>query len=111
IRPVVIIPSALADASFAVDEQDFPGACFLFSKDRFADDADGDPFAELARELRAAIDKVSDRRSIDERLGFVVGQTPAMKRVAETIFQAADSGSTVLVFGESGTEKELVARA
>lgn len=109
--PVVMISSTLADASFGIDEKDFAGACFLFSKDRFAEEAGGDPYAELAHQLLAAVRQAGDRRSLDDRLGFIIGNTPRMKKAAEMVLQAAGAESTVLVAGESGTGKELIAQA
>lgn len=41
----------------------------------------------------------------------IVGDSEAMKKVYEMISQVASSGSTVLVFGETGSGKELVANA
>ena len=49
-----------------------------------------------------------------ERLGVqweLVGQSPGMKAVAEQIARAAASKATLLIRGESGVGKELVARA
>jgi DNA-binding NtrC family response regulator len=43
--------------------------------------------------------------------GAMVGDSPVMREVYETLRKVAASESTVLVFGESGTGKELVARA
>ena len=41
----------------------------------------------------------------------IVGKSPAMKRVFDTIMTVAETDSTVLVTGRSGTGKELVARS
>jgi DNA-binding NtrC family response regulator len=41
----------------------------------------------------------------------MVGRTPAMQAIRETIRKVAPTPSTVLIEGESGTGKELVARA
>jgi DNA-binding NtrC family response regulator len=50
--------------------------------------------------------------SVDESEGeTLVGSSEAMRRVQKTIGLAADSDATVLVLGETGTGKEMVARA
>ncbi len=41
----------------------------------------------------------------------LIGRTPAMEQLRSTIAQVADTGADVLVLGETGTGKELVARA
>jgi transcriptional regulator with GAF, ATPase, and Fis domain len=41
----------------------------------------------------------------------LVGESPALARVRERIAQVAPTDSTVLIQGETGTGKELVARA
>lgn len=41
----------------------------------------------------------------------MVGQSPAIKQVIETIRRVAHADSTVYIYGESGTGKELAARA
>jgi two-component system response regulator HydG len=56
------------------------------------------------RELRTTLDKTFSFPGI-------LGQTPALHRVLDTLHQVADTDATVLVLGESGTGKELVAQA
>lgn len=75
-------------------------------------------------ELRSAVEKASARlrlirknaelrRSLDERFGFegVIGNSPQMHAIVEILKNVAPSDSTVLIEGENGTGKELVARA
>jgi two-component system, NtrC family, nitrogen regulation response regulator NtrX len=50
------------------------------------------------------------RQQLDARYAMV-GESPALLRLREEIRQAAPSNGRVLIFGENGTGKELVARA
>ncbi len=51
------------------------------------------------------------RDEVDKGWGEFVGQSPPMQKVYELIRQVAPGKTTVLVTGETGTGKELVARA
>ncbi len=53
------------------------------------------------------------RSSLKERyrLGDILGRSPAMQAVYELIIKSGASDASVAVFGESGSGKELVARA
>ncbi|MGH7201832.1 MAG: sigma-54-dependent transcriptional regulator, partial [Planctomycetaceae bacterium] len=75
-------------------------------------------------ELRTAVEKASTpvrlirknaelRARLDEKFGFegVIGNSPQMQRVLEILKHVAPTDSTVLIQGENGTGKELVARA
>jgi formate hydrogenlyase transcriptional activator len=50
---------------------------------------------------------------IRSELGFeeIVGKSEALKRVLREIETVAPADSTVLIYGETGTAKELIARA
>jgi len=51
------------------------------------------------------------RREVRDRVGtgLIVGKSPAILRVLDQIQQVADTDSTVLLLGETGTGKELLA--
>jgi DNA-binding NtrC family response regulator len=74
--------------------------------------------------VRGAVNRASDRVALlreNSRLkeevsrlsgpGALVGQSPAMARLREMIERVAQAQATVLITGETGTGKELVARA
>jgi formate hydrogenlyase transcriptional activator len=69
--------------------------------------------ADLTREIEAhQRSKAMLRCVLDATDGFaIVGQSPAVARLREQIALVAQTESTVLVQGETGTGKELVARA
>jgi two-component system NtrC family response regulator/two-component system response regulator HydG len=77
-----------------------------------------------AFELRARLGRLVERHDLDSRLALLqdevsksygvknlVSQSPAMRSVVDRILRVAPLKATVLVFGESGVGKELVARA
>jgi DNA-binding NtrC family response regulator len=75
-------------------------------------------------ELRARLVRLLERHDLDSRLALLqhevsknygvknlVSHSPAMRAVLDRILRVAPLRATVLVFGESGVGKELVARA
>jgi two-component system NtrC family response regulator len=56
-------------------------------------------------------ERVAATASEPVETGTLIGSSEAMRRVQKAIGLAADSDATVLVLGETGTGKELVARA
>jgi two-component system response regulator HydG len=72
-------------------------------------------------ELRAVVDQSAEhartvrdlRRQLDEKFGFegVVGDSPRMHKVIQYLKAYAPTPASVLVLGENGTGKELVAKA
>ena len=53
------------------------------------------------------------KKRLDDKFGLkgIVGSSPAMRHVIDTVRQVAPTRSTVLIEGESGTGKELIAQA
>lgn len=51
------------------------------------------------------------RKEIDRKHPWVRGADPHMARIAETVERVAPSTATVLLLGETGTGKEVIARA
>jgi DNA-binding NtrC family response regulator len=51
------------------------------------------------------------RRRMEENLGGIMGESPAMLALLERIGRVANSPAPVLITGETGSGKELVARA
>jgi two-component system response regulator PilR (NtrC family) len=78
----------------------------------------------LVDEIRLAIKRALDKLSLSRQnfafkrdaatrnsLDNIVGVSPAIEKLKQTIRTVASTQSTILVYGESGTGKELVARA
>jgi two-component system response regulator AtoC len=75
---------------------------------------------ELGMKIRRAIngqrleqENQQLKQEVRDRFGLenLIGESPAMHRILDTIRQVAPSRATVLILGESGTGKELIARA
>src|SRR3989454_4995767 len=64
-------------------------------------------------EERTRQENVALREQIDQAFMFeeIVGSSPALKSVLSSIVSVAPTDSTVLITGETGTGKELIARA
>ncbi len=64
-------------------------------------------------EERTQLENIDLREQIDQIFMFeeIVGSSPALKTVISNIVKVAPTDSTVLITGETGTGKELVARA
>jgi formate hydrogenlyase transcriptional activator len=53
----------------------------------------------------------SDQDSYERRFEQIIGNSPALEAVLEQVERVAPTGSTVLIQGETGTGKELIAHA
>jgi two-component system nitrogen regulation response regulator GlnG len=101
----VIIMTAYSDLESAVAA--FQGGAFEYLPKPF----DVDQAVEL---IRRAVDESMHQSGASEEIGLVpeiLGQAPAMQEVFRAIGRLAQSHATVLINGESGSGKELVARA
>lgn len=101
----VIIMTAYSDLESAVAA--FQGGAFEYLPKPF----DVDQAVEL---IRRAIDESMHQSGAVEEEGLapeILGQAPAMQDVFRAIGRLALSHATVLITGESGSGKELVARA
>jgi PAS domain S-box-containing protein len=72
----------------------------------------------VTEELQRAKEKLSEEKlyleqTIDTELGFgeIIGRSPALQEVMGKVGKVAPSDATVLLLGDTGTGKELVARA
>jgi transcriptional regulator with GAF, ATPase, and Fis domain len=54
---------------------------------------------------------MTDQVSYERRFEQIIGDSPALESVLEQVERVAPTGSTVLIHGETGTGKELIARA
>ncbi len=61
--------------------------------------------------LQGEVDKLKRRLGGDHKLGGLVGRSAEMHMVFDLIREVSEVDSTVLIRGETGTGKELVARA
>jgi PAS domain S-box-containing protein len=73
---------------------------------------------QAEQELREAKERLAEEKlyleeEIDTEFGFgeIIGQSKALQTVMENVRKVAGSDATVLLLGETGTGKELVARA
>jgi DNA-binding NtrC family response regulator len=62
---------------------------------------------------RVSAENINLRSQLDKKFGLehIIGESPAMQRVFEIVQQVAPSRVTVLITGETGTGKELIAHA
>ena len=61
--------------------------------------------------LKAELARLKKRVSDHERGPFMIGDSPQIRKIKATIDAVKDSDSSVLISGETGTGKELIARA
>src|SRR5690348_3203861 len=78
----------------------------------------------LVDEIKLAINRALEKQILSKQnfalrrdaatrnsLDNIIGASPAMEKLKQTIRTVASTNSTILIYGESGTGKELIARA
>ncbi|MFN3616370.1 MAG: nitrogen regulation protein NR(I) [Aquabacterium sp.] len=101
----VIIMTAYSDLDSAVSA--FQGGAFEYLPKPF-------DLTKAVELIRRAVDESLREEVVDERVAQMpemLGQAPAMQDVFRAIGRLSQSNVTVLITGESGAGKELVARA
>ncbi len=101
----VIIMTAYSDLESAVSA--FRGGAFEYLPKPF----DVDHAVELVRRAIEESRRPTAALQGEEEAPEILGQAPAMQEVFRAIGRLAQSQATVLITGESGSGKELVARA
>ena len=101
----VIVMTAYSDLESAVAA--FQGGAFEYLPKPF----DVDHAMELVRRAMAEGERHDAAPAEDEASPEILGQATAMQEVFRAIGRLAQSQATVLITGESGSGKELVARA
>jgi two-component system response regulator HydG len=110
VEPVVVI-TAFSSVESAVEAMKFGAMDYVTKpvdidglKITVAKALDFEALREENQELKKRLGEQFD-------FGNIIGRSPAMQRVFETLSLVAPSDATVLITGESGTGKELVASA
>ncbi len=106
------------EAKLVMDEHGAPsflhGVAFDITERKRAEEATLAAYDEIRRlkdQLQADNVYLQEEIKLKCNFGEIVGQTPAIQRVLHQVEQVAGTAATVLLLGETGTGKELLARA
>ncbi len=107
-RPPVIVITGFGDIETAVDAMRNGATDFLTKPIEFS---------VLEQSLKRACEQVVMRRELNlfrerqaQNLDFVVGKSPAMQSLMAQAKRAAEASVSVLITGENGTGKDVLAR-
>jgi DNA-binding NtrC family response regulator len=108
--PVIMLTSTMVDTYV---DADYPGRAFSYPKDALSpeDEQSYKVFARKIRETIEGTDNIENYIGKFEEIGLIVGNTKAMKEACRMVLNAKKTDSTVLITGETGTGKELIAKA
>jgi two-component system, NtrC family, response regulator AtoC len=108
----VIVITAYGSVRKAMEATQGAGAFYVLEKPFEPDEVV--QLVKTALERRQlVVENVALRRRLGEQMadGEILGDSPSLARVLETVAAVADADANVLIAGESGTGKELVANA
>src|ERR1700742_4695191 len=110
--PICILMTAYGSEEVAVEAMK-RGADDYIAKGRLQIDELEMRIARALRQQKLEVENVSLRQQLDSKFGLenIVGESPAMKEIFEVVQQVAPTRATVLITGESGTGKALIAKA
>ncbi len=109
--PICILMTAYGSEEVAVEAMK-RGADDYISKGKLQIDELEMRIARALKHQKLEVENVSLHQQLDAKFGMenIVGHSPRMAEVLDTVRQVASSRATVLLQGESGTGKELVAK-
>ncbi|MCP4252388.1 MAG: sigma-54-dependent Fis family transcriptional regulator [Candidatus Scalindua sp.] len=106
---VIMLSSSVVDKDFMLE--DYPGCSFAYAKSQLNLGTDT-IYGKFAEQIRRAIkNKDITPNSLQKEFAFVIGKTKTMNKVCNDILNAAATNATVLITGENGVGKGLIARA
>jgi DNA-binding NtrC family response regulator len=106
---IIMLSSSVVTEDFTLE--DYPGCSFAYAKSQLSSGMEiiYEKFAEQIR--RAIKNKDASSNSLQKEFAFVIGKTKTMNKVCKDILNAATTNATVLITGENGVGKGLIARA
>jgi len=110
--PICILMTAYGSEEVAVEAMK-RGADDYLPKGRLQIDELEMRIARALRHQNLETENISLHRQLDSKFGLenIIGESPIMKEIFEVVQQVAPTRATVLVTGDSGTGKELIAKA
>lgn len=110
--PICILMTAYGSEELAVNAMK-QGADDYIAKGRLQIDELELRIARALRQRHLEVENASLHQQLQSKFGLenIIGESPAMQEVFNTIRQVAPARTTVLLLGESGTGKELIAKA
>ncbi len=110
--PICILMTAYGSEELAVEAMK-RGADDYIAKGRLQIDELEMRIGRALRQRQLEVENAALRQQLQSKFGLdhIVGESPAMQEVFDTVRQVASARTSVLLLGESGTGKELIAKA